>query len=209
MGEPIDIGPCALSALLRDDAALDDGALAARYGTSFLLVEVELAASPFDFDGTLPELPVAQAMATAAPRAVSATVYALRRRIGTANRPLTIGRTKATDVVIDDKTVSKLHAFFATQDDGTLRLTDAGSTNGTFVDGVRLRAPPAGQEHVVAPGDVVRFGTVKGRYLDLAALRVWLGTHPERPRVVEEAPRPPPVRRFARDVADARGDGDG
>jgi pSer/pThr/pTyr-binding forkhead associated (FHA) protein len=46
-----------------------------------------------------------------------------------------IGRTDSNDICIRDPSVSKLHARISTKD---LTLTDAGSSNGTFVDEVRL-----------------------------------------------------------------------
>lgn len=57
-----------------------------------------------------------------------------------ANNPfamgVTIGRVDSNDVVIDDASVSRFHAWFQ-QDDRSLEwaLTDAESKNGTWVDG--------------------------------------------------------------------------
>lgn len=50
---------------------------------------------------------------------------------------VSVGRTDANDIVLRHGTVSKLHAYFAEGDDGWT-LTDQGSTNGTWVGGVRL-----------------------------------------------------------------------
>jgi hypothetical protein len=69
---------------------------------------------------------------------------------------VTIGRLATNDIVLDDASVSRFHAFLQ-QDAKTQRwtLTDAGSDNGTAVDGKRL-APKAGQE---LPADArVSFG---------------------------------------------------
>jgi hypothetical protein len=57
-------------------------------------------------------------------------------------------------------------------------VRDAGSKNGTWIDGARLGPPPA--QAIVRPGEHVAFGTVMARYLDLAKMRVFLGAHPLR-----------------------------
>ena len=49
---------------------------------------------------------------------------------------LTIGRASRCDVVIDSGSVSRHHANLAIH--GEIEITDAGSSNGTFVDGARL-----------------------------------------------------------------------
>ena len=67
----------------------------------------------------------------------SARVYCVTKREGTAfPSMIAIGRTPQNDIVIDSRQVSKLHAYF-TRDTATggYRLTDAGSTNGTSING--------------------------------------------------------------------------
>jgi hypothetical protein len=67
---------------------------------------------------------------------------------------IAIGRAKRNDVVIEDDTISSVHA--AIQDnDGVCLLIDRGSSNGTFVNHERLRA---GEPVPLASGDCVRFG---------------------------------------------------
>lgn len=65
---------------------------------------------------------------------------------------LSIGRSRHSDFVVADRTVSYHHAVldYAL---GTWTLTDSGSTNGTFVNGWRVAEPI-----VVRPGDEVTFG---------------------------------------------------
>lgn len=170
--------------MLVDDVALDDVAFKARWGEAFLLVETALQATPFDVDGTLPgeEQTTTTPKQAASPRdVVDAIVFLVRRKSGAEHKRATVGRTPATDLVMNDRSVSKLHAFLEPQTDGRLRVQDAGSKNGTWVNGERLRAPPAAATMFVEPGDVVMFGTVRGRYLDLRNLRAWLGAHPARP----------------------------
>ena len=64
----------------------------------------------------------------------------------------TIGREPACDMTLLDRTVSRWHASLQREDDGWL-LTDLGSTNGTRLNGWRVKAPIA-----VSPGDQVSFG---------------------------------------------------
>jgi len=65
---------------------------------------------------------------------------------------ITIGRDPHNDIVIEDPQVSRQHARITVRGSLTI-IEDAGSTNGTFVDGVRLTAP-----HTLADGNVVGLG---------------------------------------------------
>ncbi len=68
-------------------------------------------------------------------------------------RPETIiGREECDILLLQDDQVSRRHAQ-AEQRGDMLVLTDLGSTNGTFVNGVRLQGP-----HTLQPGDVVQMG---------------------------------------------------
>ena len=49
-----------------------------------------------------------------------------------------IGRVKEMDIVIDNPSVSRAQAEIVRQDDGTWIVRDAGSSNGTFVNGDKL-----------------------------------------------------------------------
>lgn len=60
------------------------------------------------------------------------------RRIGLGPTTLTVGTARSSHLRLTDPTVSRLHCQFSPRRDG-VRLRDAGSTNGTFVDGVRVR----------------------------------------------------------------------
>src|SRR6201985_3791261 len=58
------------------------------------------------------------------------------------DRRLAIGRAPASDLVLDDPSVSRAHAEIVVGQDGPL-LQDAGSSYGTFVDGRELSEPLA------------------------------------------------------------------
>jgi hypothetical protein len=67
--------------------------------------------------------------------------------------PLTIGRAANNDVPLpSDEYASGRHARVEPRRDGVW-VQDVGSTNGTFVNGIRLT-----RERRLAPGDVVRVG---------------------------------------------------
>lgn len=73
--------------------------------------------------------------------------------------PLTVGRGGQNDISLgDDEFASAEHARFTPQRDGVW-LEDTGSTNGTFVNGVRLTR--ARRLHA---GDVIRIGESDFRY---------------------------------------------
>ncbi len=72
---------------------------------------------------------------------------------------LSIGRGADNDLTIDgDEYASSQHARFEPRRDGVY-VEDAGSTNGTFVNGIRLA-----HERRLVPGDVVRIGGTDLRF---------------------------------------------
>ena len=73
--------------------------------------------------------------------------------------PLTVGRGTNNDVPIgSDEYASGRHARFEPRRDGVY-IEDIGSTNGTYVNGIRLT-----RERKLAPGDVVRIGETDLRF---------------------------------------------
>lgn len=62
------------------------------------------------------------------------------RRFVIGARGLTIGRTEPADIVLLAQSVSRLHCRAELQANGVL-ITDLGSTNGSYVDGLRIDAP--------------------------------------------------------------------
>ena len=59
------------------------------------------------------------------------------------DRPVTVGRSPACDVVTPDPTVSTCHARFDVTAAGHVTVTDLGSHNGTLVDGVAVEGTAA------------------------------------------------------------------
>jgi pSer/pThr/pTyr-binding forkhead associated (FHA) protein len=75
------------------------------------------------------------------------------------SHPLTIGRAVNNDVSMpDDEYASGRHARFEPRRDG-IWVEDIGSTNGTFVNGIRLT-----RERKLTPGDIVRVGETDLRF---------------------------------------------
>jgi pSer/pThr/pTyr-binding forkhead associated (FHA) protein len=71
---------------------------------------------------------------------------------------ISIGRTAANDLTIDDASISKIHASAVFDKNGQLLIADTGSTNGTFINGERI---PYGKALAVSGDDKVKFGTVE------------------------------------------------
>ncbi len=70
---------------------------------------------------------------------------------------ISVGRTSANDLVIDDPSISKTHASIAVDASANLSVADTGSTNGTFVNGERIAY---GKAVPVKRNDWVKFGMV-------------------------------------------------
>lgn len=85
------------------------------------------------------------------------------RRIGLPDGEHVVGRSRESDVVVRDATVSRAHALIAV-DGGRVTLQDLGSSNGTRVNGERMR-----EETVLAAGDQLRLGRVRMTLLAGAA----------------------------------------
>ena len=74
-----------------------------------------------------------------------------------------IGTAEGNDLVLADRTVSRFHCELSVRGN-TIIIRDCGSTNGTLIDGVRVR------EAEIPPGTLVRIGS--------SAFRVELGEEP-------------------------------
>jgi pSer/pThr/pTyr-binding forkhead associated (FHA) protein len=73
--------------------------------------------------------------------------------------PVTLGRAPENDLVLDaDEFASVRHARIEPRRDGVW-LEDLDSTNGTFVNGIKLTRPQK-----LTPGDVIRIGETDLRY---------------------------------------------
>lgn len=66
---------------------------------------------------------------------------------------VTIGRSSTNDVNINDPQVSRAHCQIILDDNGTFRLIDTNSSNGTFVNGVKRHG-----EIILSTSDIIRIG---------------------------------------------------
>jgi pSer/pThr/pTyr-binding forkhead associated (FHA) protein len=66
----------------------------------------------------------------------------------------TVGRAPRADFVVDAPLVSRIHCRLTLQDDGVL-VEDLDSTNGTFVNGTRVK------RILLASGDTLRVGRME------------------------------------------------
>jgi hypothetical protein len=87
---------------------------------------------------------------------------------------ITLGRSASNDVRINLPSVSKFHAYFTfVPRDNTWWLADANSSNGTFVNGERLR-PEKGRTKLEA-GNAIRIGPdVTARFFDAGSFQNFL-----------------------------------
>lgn len=84
-------------------------------------------------------------------------VFVVRKtKAGAFGDTILVGRATSNDVVIADRSISKLHARLR-YEAGALVVQDAGSSNGTAVNG---DAAPTGVDVVIGDSDLVRFGNV-------------------------------------------------
>jgi hypothetical protein len=100
------------------------------------------------------------------PKAVTATSMIGLRFLPVRKRPnsahahafVTIGRLDGNDIFIADPSVSRFHALIRVLDDGEFVVHDAGSSNGTFVNRVRVATRDNGPPSRIVSGDTIHFG---------------------------------------------------
>lgn len=83
------------------------------------------------------------------------------------DQKIKVGQLASSQLYLDDPKVSRIHAVFEDQGDGTYQVIDLGSASGTYINGEKTT------KGVVGDGDEVRFGdtTVQLTVVDLAARR--------------------------------------
>ena len=83
-------------------------------------------------------------------------------RIDLKNLPVTIGKAQAyADVILEDPSVSRVHARIYRGENGGIEIRDLDSTNGTWINGVKLSP---NERKRVQRGDEVKFGNLEYEY---------------------------------------------
>jgi len=97
------------------------------------------------------------------------------------DRPISIGRAKSSNLVLDNASVSRLHAVVRSTPDGNWQIIDRGSSNGVRVNGV------AAKEMVLRPNDDIAIGEYRLRFCEDSAAGkvVTYGTTEFPPRVAQ------------------------
>jgi hypothetical protein len=142
-----------------------------QYGSAFLLLSsagFEQSKSASSTEVLLLDLDEDIAECTAD---VSVRILPIRAAQSSLTHLITIGRTSKNDVTISDLSVSRFHAFFKHNPAGGFQLYDAGSSNGTTVNGRSVSTKEAGPPMNVTSGDNIRFGQVDVTFLEVEALR--------------------------------------
>lgn len=160
--------------LLRDVWDLSPEAFEKQHGSAFLLMSAAELKQPTGPRATQVQgLPGAEAPSEHTAH-LSLIVYPVKRTERSVFPFVTVGRTQNNDVVLPEVTVSRFHAFFKRNEQGVFTLQDAGSTNGTAVNGAEVPAQGAGSAVTVKSGDNVRFGSLELTFLSVAALREFI-----------------------------------
>jgi putative serine protease PepD len=77
------------------------------------------------------------------------------RRVQVQGQRFTVGREGAVDLVVRDPKVSRNHAYFQDLGNGSVALYDAGSSNGTFVNGQPVQAVTLSGDESIQFGDTL------------------------------------------------------
>ena len=74
------------------------------------------------------------------------------------NRPISIGRAKSSNLMLDDTNISRLHAVVLQTPGGQWQIVDRGSVNGIKVNGIRVK------EVTLRPNDEIVLGEYRIRF---------------------------------------------
>ena len=124
-------------------------------------VSRDMRTQPVQESFILPPVSAAAAIVTSGGRLVveESPVLGKGDEFSVDSAPLTVGRSGQNDVAVDgDEFASARHVRFEPRRDGVW-VQDLGSTNGTYVNGVRIDGARR-----LAPGDVVRVGETDLRF---------------------------------------------
>lgn len=96
----------------------------------------------------------------------TAVVVPIEKRSKSVPRAVTFGRSIEADVRFSDKSISKLHASISERN-GALFIRDLHSSNGTFLNGHRLRPS---DNYALSVGSEVKMASIRAMYVNLESL---------------------------------------
>ena len=167
-GETAQLGSAVpLEAYLEDARNLSPAEFESRHGSGFFLLAATRLSSPRDSYSTDVQLLIDEDDGSEHTGSLSTLVYPLRSAV----HIVTVGRTSKNDVVVTDPSVSRVHALLKRDENGVFLMLDAGSSNGTTVNGTSVLTRGNGPPSQLKPGDNVRLGRVEFTFTDAAALR--------------------------------------
>ena len=162
-----------ITPLKGDAATLSPEEFEDRHGSAFLLLTAAELCVPRGPGSTevrlLDDLPRSESTA-----ALNLMAFPMRCREGTPGALVTIGRAGNSDVLVPDLSISRFHAFAKRGPDGHWRIHDAGSTNGTTVNGRSAPQQGNGQPETLKTGATLRLGQVEFTFLEVGAMLEYL-----------------------------------
>ena len=117
-------------------------------------VEVEIGADPSLAKGAFV---IEATMQEGEDRSIGEVVMPDGHRVAIADQPITIGRLAECEIALSDPNISRRHAELRREGDAVY-VIDLGSTNGTKVNGVRVR------QQRLANADVITIGVTSLRF---------------------------------------------
>lgn len=130
-----------LDAYLDDRRALSRDAFLQKHTSAVLVISLTPEGGPLEDDGAFrtQQVTASAARNPLLPIPKLTAVVPITKRMADAFQAfIWVGRESRCDVALPFNSVSKLQAQFVKRPNGDYELMDAGSTNGTYVDGTKL-----------------------------------------------------------------------
>lgn len=165
--------PIALTELASADAAVNADRLQAAFGDAYLLLDADVV-RPVS-EAALLNTAVMDVRPDQQPtRLEDLRVFAVRKSTRNFEQVITLGRAQSCDLVIAHPSVSARHALFIVTGH-CVALYDAGSTNGTTINGDPVPLHSDAKPLPLTPLSRLRFGSVEATYLNAERLSALIG----------------------------------